>query len=479
MKSLNHTPANYIKSDIERYNNNPFTEALPNKLSFDDFFLRVKATPEESLLKADETNEVRKSNLLSLFTDYYVPFDQQYYLYSKFMDVIYEGYAVRTPKKFLEYLNMVKKWDEDEFLSSTESGFLSEVVTRGFSITGHSGSGKTTIISKALNFLPHCIKHEKFSQVPYIKLDCPEKGSTKQICLDFFLELDRKLGHSKYFKLYTQSKWSEYKLVRQMANKVVLHWLGVLVIDEIQTLDSLPTKTAANLLNFFKKLNNTISVPIIFIGTPDASTVFQVNYQQARRTQGVGAFYWSKVAYRSEEWKVLMRSLWKHQVLKKQGELSEEIERQYFFYTRGIIDTLITLHIAVQRWAIDGALEEITPALIEKVAKKELPSTTSLIEHNQKHELQNLNNPYNLNDIKIRVEEDKNTHKKAAKAGQPTGENTQPSIVDTKDLPSTIAVSKLLINAVAECKKSPDCIYLRIEALGYIATNHKDLSLRV
>lgn len=486
MNHPNHTSAVYTKSEVKWYNDNPFTEALPNKLSPLEFYNRIQESPDESKFTPEGSDEVRKSILLTLYRDFYAPFGSQYHLYSRFMDALYEGYASRTPKKFLEYLKKVNSWEENTFLKSSETSFLFEVVTRGFSVIGPSGTGKTTIIKKILNLLPHCIKHSKFNkftQVPYIKLDCPEKGSTKQLCLDFFLKLDQKLGYTNYYKFYTTSRFPEYELIQQMKNKAVLHWLGVLVIDEVQNLNSVSQKAKETLLNFFKRINNAVSIPIIFIGTLEAKTVLQGNYQQARRAQGIGVIHWNEFSKKSKDWESLMKSLWKYQVLKNKVELTKEISNKYFDLTKGIIDNVITLHIAAQRAIIEGEreddeVEEITIDILEDVAEDDLRPTTSHIKELQTYKIGSGNEFYDYQDVGIEGEgtEYPPTQNSKAKLAEPEALVT--SFPEPKLSPPAGTFPQVLGDAIKGCK-SPSERASKLENLGYIATKHKDLILLI
>ena len=50
-----------------------------------------------------------------------------------------------------------------------------------YSLIGCSGSGKSTTLQRILNLYPQVIYHEKynFTQLVYLKIDCPHDGSLK------------------------------------------------------------------------------------------------------------------------------------------------------------------------------------------------------------------------------------------------------------------------------------------------------------
>ncbi|MEI2614896.1 MAG: ATP-binding protein [Methylotenera sp.] len=59
---------------------------------------------------------------------------------------------------------------------------------RSLSLIGCSGSGKSTTLNRILATYPQVIFHEKynFTQIVYLKLDCPHDGSLKNLCYHFF-----------------------------------------------------------------------------------------------------------------------------------------------------------------------------------------------------------------------------------------------------------------------------------------------------
>jgi hypothetical protein len=74
-----------------------------------------------------------------------------------------------------------------------------------------------------------------FTQLVYLKIDCPYNGSLKSLYLNFFSAVDRALG-TTYEKQYTQKRHNEQKLLQLMGHIAHLHAIGLLVIDEIQHL---------------------------------------------------------------------------------------------------------------------------------------------------------------------------------------------------------------------------------------------------
>ncbi|MFX6322764.1 ATP-binding protein, partial [Acinetobacter baumannii] len=94
-------------------------------------------------------------------------------------------------------------------------------------------SGKTTTLNRILKNYKQKIYHPEhnFTQLVYLKIDCPYNGSLKSLYLNFFSAVDRALG-TNYEQQYTQKRHNEQKLLQLMGHIAHLHAIGLLVIDE-------------------------------------------------------------------------------------------------------------------------------------------------------------------------------------------------------------------------------------------------------
>jgi hypothetical protein len=99
-------------------------------------------------------------------------------------------------------------------------------------------------------------------QVAWLRLDCPAKGSEKQLCFSFFKEMDRLLG-TNFEARHGASREPVDKMLPQMAGIANRHALGLLVVDEIQHLIEAPGPVRRSLLNFFVTLVNVVGVPVL------------------------------------------------------------------------------------------------------------------------------------------------------------------------------------------------------------------------
>jgi hypothetical protein len=225
---------------------------------------------------------------------------------------------------------------------------------------------------------PQVIVHEtplNFYQIVWLKLECPK--TLKGLCIDFFLEVDRLLGTN--YQKYANANNSIETMLAYMVQVARLHYIGSLVIDEVQVLRSTKAGGAASILDFFVNLVNKIGIPVVFIGNMKALNVLQSEFSQARRGSGQGDMVWKR-SERNEEWDILIEGMWNYQWTKKEIPLTEEIKDTIYEESQGIIDIASKLYALSQRHVIHYGSEIITPRVISMVSKTYLNLVQEAIE---------------------------------------------------------------------------------------------------
>ena len=225
----------------------------------------------------------------------------------------------------------------------------------------------------------------------YLKIDCPYNGSLKSLYLSFFSSVDRALG-TNYEQQYTQKRHNEQKLLQLMGHIAHLHAIGLLVIDEIQHLMANRSKNSDEMLNFFVTLVNVYSLPIIMVGTPKASNIFERDLRSSRRAVGFGSIHWEPIKnepaiktpdgkVRKSEWMTFTEALWKYQWLRKADLLlSEELRQCWFDLTQGILDVTVKLFVLAQIRAIESGLERITVKLLQNTYQEDFKPIHHIID---------------------------------------------------------------------------------------------------
>src|SRR5439155_11817618 len=115
-------------------------------------------------------------------------------------------------------------------------------------------------------------------QLAWLKLECPFDGSVRGLCLNFFDAVDSLL-QTEYLVAYTRGRQTVDELLPAMARVAALHYLGALIVDEVQHLSHTKSGGPAKMLSFFVQLANSIGVPIILVGTYTAMSVLRTEFR--------------------------------------------------------------------------------------------------------------------------------------------------------------------------------------------------------
>jgi AAA domain len=383
--------AAYREPEIGAYAGNPFQEALPPYLTTDQAILRLKHYPEfrESYRKA--SNEIR-SQLIQSSMRFFTPLDIHIDLYRRFSNLIRVGYLGRNPlfdfsrKKTLLQLNTFDQY-EDQYEPAKDE--ISSTAA-GFHLAGISGIGKSFSLNRILNLFPQVIHHSNYrgrdfthSQLVWLKIDCPFDGNPRGLCISFYKTVDALLG-TTYKNKYVKDRRLQDELLSDMVTVAGNHYVGVLVIDEIQRLSLAKSGGANKLLNFFVQLVNDIGIPVVLVGTYKALEVLSIEFSYMRRGTGQGDLIWDRME-NDRQWQVFVRSLFKAQYTRKsfraddQIPLSKEDKQRnkktqtlsdvLYEETQGITDLAVKVYMFAQERAIDSGTEIVNAQIIRSVAK--------------------------------------------------------------------------------------------------------------
>ena len=369
---------------IGHYAGNPFIEALPPILDTADIIKALRGKVNFDITDQSLPASQRIHLIPQLLNSFFHPIERHIELWTKFSIMLREGYVGRNISN--GDLNKHIQNGYERTIKGDITAFRYEPArstAQSMSIIGCSGIGKTTTINNILGVYPQVIYHEKynFTQIVYLKIDCPHDGSLKSLCLHFFRAIDVALDTNYEAKYALKQKGIEtlLSLMRQIAN---FHAIGLLIIDEIQHLNVKNSGGADKMLNFFVTLVNVISLPIIMVGTPKARYIFN-DLRGGRRAAGFGSVLWEPIKNESNfelnerifksEWNAFTDALWKYQWLKKADmQLSDEIRECLYDLSQGILDITVKLFVLAQINAITSGLERITPKLLKKTYHDEL-----------------------------------------------------------------------------------------------------------
>ncbi len=391
----------YREPEISDHAGNPLEEALPPMLTTDQLIIRLQHFPEfdESLrLANDETRYLLIQNAMRFFA----PLDIHVDLYRRFSNLIRLGYAGRNPLARLKR-SKIKRESFDQYADQPDPApeqFMSTAA--GFNIAGISGAGKSFSIDRILKLLPQAIHHSEFrdtpfthSQIVWLKIDCPFDGNPRGLCDSFFKTVDALLG-TNYRSVHVKRSRIQTELLSDMTTVASNHYIGVLVIDEIQRLSLARSGGADLLLNFFVQLVNEIGVPVVMVGTYRALAVLSREFSQLRRGTGQGDLIWDRMQ-RDGQWELFVKSLFRAQYTRKRFG-PDDVERRrietgtnqalsvqqalsevLYEESQGITDLAVKMYVFAQERAIDTGKEVVTANIIRSVAKDKFGMLTRII----------------------------------------------------------------------------------------------------
>ena len=376
----NMVQAVYREPRIGAYRGNPLIEALPPTLSRAQIkkALRGAVSFDHEDIFAD--GRQRAHIISSLLDDFFQPLGEHVQLEERLSIMIRRGYVGRNLND--GSMNRQLQNGYERVMTGDLGAFRfqpARSTALSCSLIGCSGSGKTSTLNRVLASYPQAIFHEQynFRQVTYLKVDCPHDGSLKSLCIQFFRALDQVL-QTDFETKYTRKRHGIETLLALMCQTATAFGIGVLVIDEIQHLSRKRSGGVEKMLNFFVTLVNTIGLPVVFVGTPKARPIFEMDLRSGRRGAGFGALLWEPMKGASasggrSDWKAFSNHLWKYQWLQRRDEvLSEEVRDCWYDLSQGVLDIVVKLFVLAQLRAIVTGAERITSQLLRRVYDDEL-----------------------------------------------------------------------------------------------------------
>ena len=378
------------------YGDNPLITKLPPILDTKSVIKhlrgKLKFIPEQRFLPQPE----RIHLIAQLPHDFFQPLTKHLSLEQKISIMIRQGYVSRNINNGDRQRHLHAAFLQLE--PSNESSYRyapPESTATSMSIIGCSGSGKTTTMNKILRYYPQVIGHKELGlkQIVFLKIDCPHDSSLKNLCSNFFRAVDLALGDTNFEHRFTRSRLNVNAMLQQMKIIANNYSIGLLIIDEIQHLNTKKSGGAEIILNFFVTLVNVASIPIVMIGTPKANEILQEDLRSARRSAGLGSLIWEPMRNEApipdpgdpdqmiiSEWYAFTNKLWQYQWVQQPTELTDELRNTWYYYTQGIPDLVVKLFCLVQIHAITIGLEKITSELFKKVYEEQLQPVHDILD---------------------------------------------------------------------------------------------------
>jgi|GEM_PF-824321 len=384
----------YVKSVDGADWPNPLLDALPALQTEDEVLTRLANFPSIPTPDERQLPKEARAALLSRIQQVFQPLTYHFELERAVTRAIRGTYRFWNPY-FPENLRAVdagaNSLRDYRLVQPTDSS-----LTRGFAYSGDSGLGKSVTMGRILAMIPPVIHHQEyrdqpffFTQVPWVKINCPPDSSTRGLCLHVFGEYDSRLG-TNFTNNFGKSRATKEELLSRLIRVVLLHGTGLLVIDEVQNLASAKSGGADEMLAFFSHLMHRLNIAVVLIGTAAAVGILTSQFSQARRATGYARPIWTRLARNDPDWEILIASLWRYQFLHADSALTVEINDVFHRRTQGIPDVLAKLFLAVQERVIFEEAEIITAQIVDAVADRLLPLIEPHLEVMRRQRLPNI-----------------------------------------------------------------------------------------
>lgn len=358
--------AQYREAILPEHQGNPFIEALPKKQSAESLMDSFAYYPEVDEKIRQHSDPLVREEYTQRLKSLRQPLPIYYDCFRAIETAIKTGYSSKNPftpttAQFLHY--QVDERPEIE----PRTGFF-EPKADSITLIGESGVGKTSMLEQLLNSLPQIIEHDIYQgqemefthQIVWIKVDCPNNSSVRELCEEILSMIDSALGQ------ITKPEPTIPKLMRQIEQKIKSSFLGLLVIDEMQRLVFKRTGGENNLLNFLHSLVNKLGVPLLFCANPPFDETLAKTLKAARRAESGGYFEMEPLKSDSQGWDYFVHELWDLHWTNVTTELTETLNDKLFELSVGNLDLAHRIYRDAQKLVIGSGDERITEAVLEQ-----------------------------------------------------------------------------------------------------------------
>jgi hypothetical protein len=370
--------AEYRPADLPEHCGNPLIEALPPFAPGKEISRAFGRFPPISDAERLYPPAVRMQAMLRLHR-YLEPLPSHFEIMERISLILRGGYVYRNPLDATYRVAQVGFYRASMDRLFQPIAEYEPVTAPSASLFGISGVGKSTVVEQTLSFFPRALCHERygFIQVVWLKVDCPPSGHLKDLLLAILLRIDELLG-TEYRPLRRSDKTIP-ELIFNTAKVAASHYLGILVIDEIQNLIDASGVGSDLLLQFFVMFANVVKIPIFVIGTPRAITSIQRTFHGARRFGDFGALVALPLS-RGPSWDFFITELFKYQWVARPVTLNEELSSTIFELTQGIHALVVRLFQLTQIEAIRLGVDTIQVEMLRKVASRQFQLVEPMLE---------------------------------------------------------------------------------------------------
>lgn len=358
----------YHEAILPEYKGNPLIEALQPKLGVDELLGKFSNYPDLDVHIRQHPDPLVREEYTIRLKQLRQPFMIYYECFRAIETAIKDGYSRKNPfsPTTAQYLH----YPVDSRPSVEPKTGYFEPKAENITLIGASGVGKTSMLEQVLNYFPSVIEHDFYQgrrmeftkQVVWLKVECPNNSSVRDLCEEILASLDLVMGDVKSVSANTIGG-----LMMQIEQRIKSSFLGILVIDEMQRLVLKRTGGENNLLNFLHRLVNKLGVPLFFCANPPFDETLSKTLKAARRAESAGYIQMEPLKRNSVEWEAFIGELWEIQWTSIYNELTVELNDKIYELSLGNLDIAHRIYREAQRLVImsESDDERINIAVLE------------------------------------------------------------------------------------------------------------------
>ena len=237
-----------------------------------------------------------------------------------------------------------------------------------FTITGVSGIGKSTAISRAISLMggdkvitlqsPYC------KILPVLVVQCPWDCSIKGLFLSILKAIDEALD-TTYYPNASKSRVTTDHLIGMVSN-ALLNGVCLMCVDEIQNVVNSRNGTA--LIGSLIQLINSSGVSICMVGTPECIPFFEQDYKLARRSLGI---HIGEIPF-DADFAGFCATLYQYKYVSGDMVLTDGIIQWLYAHSGGVTANVLTLIRDAMEIAILDGTETVTIETLNKAYSQRL-----------------------------------------------------------------------------------------------------------
>jgi len=376
--------ADYSKENTlaPRHRGNPLIASLP-LLGLDtpqivSLFDRGPQKPDQAVRDMNSLERIGELNSLGDVLYNLTPYQRGT---ESFISTLRETYVARNALKAEDrrrrlMLHSASSYSDNKLQIPVPKNWRS--TAKSLSFIGVTGSGKTTFALTLGMPFGIVIRHKRYAgepldvdQLPFIYIQIPHDGTVKSLCLSFFEAIDDAMGYTEYSKV-AKRVGGIAEMTILMARVATALSLGVLFVDELQSLKVARGPNIVIVLNLFSRLVERAGISVYTSGTPSIRSILTPGTANTRKISLGGELEFPLMKEGSAELRDFMTKLWDYQYVKNPRELTEPIQKAWFEYGAGNPAFMVLVFALAQRNEIGGKREFVDELSIELAGRRHM-----------------------------------------------------------------------------------------------------------